>query len=717
MTPRRILLMVLLTLAWPAFAQSPGTINLVGPSSGTGAPLVTPQAVNTAVNQALTLKADLTGLNTEITRAAIAESLLLPLAGGTVTGPMSGNWLFQGTVNPAKPLANLNGALFSATASSFWGASSVSGTINTGGDAAVYALTTPTMTAATDAVGNGLSELYVLMNYGSGGTFTGTSSPSGSTNLAVSGISTSGAIAIGSPISGSACVPGGTVIVSQTLAPGVQPNGSGTYVTNNPTTCTSASLTAGSGTTGGLFGIRTILNQAASGVGKTPPATNFYTALQGVVRHNFNEGGTADVSGSTSGNLFGLNTAVAMRCPDLTTSCATHYQAANGWEHDVTLRANTSVEKKFGANFVTPTAPGAVSAFSVDTAIVISGDSPGWITALWAGGQPGGQNWSMDPEGGQGDIIRLFPGYPAIIPNRPLLHAMDVQAAQFNGAVIQSTQYSEWDLNATVVSGPRRLTTNDKPAGSLAGVRMTHNSIGYSGATAAVSGCTVAPDVTPNIITDALGGGAGIVANVVINDPGAGCINPTIAFTGGSGATAIAYAADNSISLAPQGAVEVVCRVVGRSSLLDYIAWSIDFIATQEVGGVSTTAIQPAAVFTGSIATTTLTVTAASGTVRTGAVLAGAGVTAGTTIVAQLTGDPGGAGTYTVSAVQTVGSGSMTTGPAWQVVAINAVAALNRITLAPPAADTTLGAIDITATPLLATTWRLGGHCTSTRSL
>lgn len=215
-----------------------------------------------------------------------------------------------------------------------------------------------------------------------------------------------------------------------------------------------------------------------------------------------------------------------------------------------------------------------------------------------------------------------------------------------------------------------------------------------------------------------MGGGAGIVANVVINDPGSGCVSPTVSFTGGSGATATAYAADNSIGVAPQTTVEVVCRVVGRSSLLDYIAWSIDFNAAQEVAGPSSTVIVPAAVFTGSISTTTLTVTvAATGTIRRGAVLSGAGVTGGTTIVNQLTGDPGGTGTYTVSASQTVGSEAMATAPSWQIVAISSVTAANRISIASPVADTTLGAINITVTPLLSTTWRLAGHCTSTSTL
>lgn len=70
------------------------------------------------------------------------------------------------------------------------------------------------------------------------------------------------------------------------------------------------------------------------------------------------------------------------------------------------------------------------------------------------------------------------------------------------------------------------------------------------------------------------------------------------------------------------------------------------------------------AVVTGSIAGTTLTVTAvSSGALRVGLALSGTGVTAGTTITALGTGT-GGAGTYTVSASQTVSSTSITAGKA-----------------------------------------------------
>jgi hypothetical protein len=68
-----------------------------------------------------------------------------------------------------------------------------------------------------------------------------------------------------------------------------------------------------------------------------------------------------------------------------------------------------------------------------------------------------------------------------------------------------------------------------------------------------------------------------------------------------------------------------------------------------------------AASVTGSIATTTLTVTAVgSGTLTPGQTISGSGVTAGTKIVKQLTGTPGGVGTYQVDTSQTASSTTVT---------------------------------------------------------
>lgn len=64
--------------------------------------------------------------------------------------------------------------------------------------------------------------------------------------------------------------------------------------------------------------------------------------------------------------------------------------------------------------------------------------------------------------------------------------------------------------------------------------------------------------------------------------------------------------------------------------------------------------------FTGTGAGTTLTTSAVTGFIRAGAVISGTGVPAGTTIVRQLTGTAGGAGTYQTS-VATTSSGAAIT--------------------------------------------------------
>lgn len=89
------------------------------------------------------------------------------------------------------------------------------------------------------------------------------------------------------------------------------------------------------------------------------------------------------------------------------------------------------------------------------------------------------------------------------------------------------------------------------------------------------------------------------------------------------------------------------------------VAYYFRYDTTDFSNGVSL--VSHTASFTGSIATTTLTVSAVSaGAIYPSMQISGTGVTAGTRIVAQLTGTTGGAGTYTVSASQTVSSTDMT---------------------------------------------------------
>lgn len=65
--------------------------------------------------------------------------------------------------------------------------------------------------------------------------------------------------------------------------------------------------------------------------------------------------------------------------------------------------------------------------------------------------------------------------------------------------------------------------------------------------------------------------------------------------------------------------------------------------------------------FTGTGSGTTLTASAVTGAIKPGTVVAGTGVPAGTTIVGQLTGTAGGAGTYQTNAATTSSGASLTT--------------------------------------------------------
>ncbi len=89
------------------------------------------------------------------------------------------------------------------------------------------------------------------------------------------------------------------------------------------------------------------------------------------------------------------------------------------------------------------------------------------------------------------------------------------------------------------------------------------------------------------------------------------------------------------------------------------VAYYFRYNTTDYSNGISV--VSRTASFTASIATTTLTVSAISaGAIFPSMQISGTGVTAGTRIVAQLTGTAGGTGTYTVSASQTVTSTAMT---------------------------------------------------------
>lgn len=97
-------------------------------------------------------------------------------------------------------------------------------------------------------------------------------------------------------------------------------------------------------------------------------------------------------------------------------------------------------------------------------------------------------------------------------------------------------------------------------------------------------------------------------------------------------------------------------------------------------------------VFTGAISGTTLTISAVSdGVLRVGSYISGTGVTAGTYITALGTGT-GGAGTYTVSASQTVSSTTITSGDTFYLALYTSSATLSSATTVYAASGESSGA-------------------------
>lgn len=105
----------------------------------------------------------------------------------------------------------------------------------------------------------------------------------------------------------------------------------------------------------------------------------------------------------------------------------------------------------------------------------------------------------------------------------------------------------------------------------------------------------------------------------------------------------------------------IVNSLFSSTALINYIGYGYTRDATTGIYRVGGVAGNGACSVTGSIAGTTLTVTAVgSGTVTNGLVLSGTNVTAGSTVLAQLTGAAGGIGTYLLSASSTASSTTIT---------------------------------------------------------
>lgn len=109
------------------------------------------------------------------------------------------------------------------------------------------------------------------------------------------------------------------------------------------------------------------------------------------------------------------------------------------------------------------------------------------------------------------------------------------------------------------------------------------------------------------------------------------------------------------------GSLTLTVDGYGRTATVDLSGATSFSAAAGIIETAINAAIVSAASFTASIAGTTMTVSAiSSGTIGVGQTVLGGTVDAGTYVVEQLTGTPGGVGTYKVSVSQTEGSGSLT---------------------------------------------------------
>jgi hypothetical protein len=118
----RALALLLSLLALPALAQTPGSVNLFGPSTVPGAPQVTPAAVNAAVNAALALKSDVAN---PVFTGTVHGAAFAFTGNGTVGGTLgvTGASTFTGALSGAgvtallAPYAPLNSPVFTGTIS------------------------------------------------------------------------------------------------------------------------------------------------------------------------------------------------------------------------------------------------------------------------------------------------------------------------------------------------------------------------------------------------------------------------------------------------------------------------------------------------------------------------------------------------------------------------------------------------------------------------
>jgi hypothetical protein len=412
-------------------AQSPGTLNLVGPSTTPGAAINSPASISAAINAVLAAKADVAN----------------PVFTGTITGQIgafSGNFSVGGTVSGAGFTALL--APYATTASvtaalvpfAPLAAPTFTGTVTipAGASIAGYApLASPTFTGTVSGASAAFTGALTAISLQSTGTGTITAGSVGgnngvrivpSTTPQINAVGPAGAIGLNiqSQSGGQIGLVGPTLVsglISQAftiaLASNTANNAASSGVFLNQTFTGTAAVTNGSvfnnittsdnvtapglngavgwnfqhnfggaATTNGRTALGITLNQTAA---TGDLADNFYVGATATAIGNFNNGGTGTTLTTAKGRLFGFN-------PTAHLKAGTNWFQTAGMEIDVSTDAGTSTAIRDGLVIAAPPPPTTqVQGSVIDAVTWIYGGQ--WQDGyLWGGPS---QGWPINAGG------------------------------------------------------------------------------------------------------------------------------------------------------------------------------------------------------------------------------------------------------------------------------------------------------------------------------